>query len=258
MTDIPNTLLRPDDRSRRRQLTDLARTIGAALLLALVLRVVLFQPFTIPSDSMEPLLRKGDYLVIWKWSYGWSRFSIPFEPPLFRGRLFDRAPRRGDVVVFNHAMNGKRTTFIKRLIGLPGDHIQLIDSRLYINGAPVKREVLGPRTDPDDPAREVTGVRETLLDGRSWTTLVEAPDHQGENTGVYVVPKNRFLMMGDNRDNSLDSRWPAGVGMGFVPKEELEGRAALVVMAWRGGANFWKPWTLITHLDFARALRSLE
>jgi signal peptidase I len=241
----------------RGEAVDTARTIGAALLLAFVLRVVLIQPFTIPSDSMEPLLLKGDYLVISKFSYGWSRFSIPFDPPLFRGRILDRAPRRGDVVVFKLEKDGRRQDFVKRLIGLPGDRIRLVDSVLWINGRAVKRGVLGPAADPDNPARQVTKVRETLPDGRSWITLVEASDHVGETTGVYVVPKNRFFFMGDNRDNSLDSRWPEGVGMGFVPKEAVEGRAELVLLSWRGGASLWKPWTWFTRLDLSRAFRSL-
>jgi signal peptidase I len=255
MSDI----LQPPSRAAdERQAVELAKTIGWALLIALVLRIVLFQPFTIPSDSMEPALLKGDYLIISKYSYGWSRFSIPFHPPLLRGRLFDRAPRRGDVVVFSHEKDGKRIDYIKRLIGLPGDRIQVIGSVLHINGRPVKRELLGPTADPDDPGRQVMQVRETLPDGRRWITLVESPDHPGETTGVYVVPENRFFFMGDNRDNSLDSRWPDGLGMGFVPKEEVEGRAQIILLSWRGGAEMLKPWTWITRLDLSRAFRPIR
>ncbi|HEY3813216.1 MAG TPA: signal peptidase I [Caulobacteraceae bacterium] len=243
--------------SLRTQTLDIAATLAAALLVTLVLRVVVFQPFTIPSDSMEPQLLKGDYLVIWKGSYGWSRYSIPLHLPLFHGRLFARTPRRGDVVVFNHAIGGKRTDYIKRVIGLPGDRVQVIDSRVFINGAPVSHQVLGPSTDPDDPTRAVTGVRESLPGGRTWTTLVEGTDHEGETTGVYVVPKDDVFVMGDNRDNSLDSRWPTGVGMGFIPKEEIEGRAAFVVASWRGGASLWKPWTWFTRFNPARVFKNL-
>jgi signal peptidase I len=246
-----------DGRPWPTELWDMAKTIGAALLIALVLRALLFQPFTIPSDSMEPLLLKGDYLVVSKFSYGWSRFSIPFDPPLFRGRAFDQPAHRGDVVVFTLKKDGKRQAFVKRLIGLPGDRIQLVNGVLSINDVPVKREILGPTTDPDDPDRRVTRVRETLPDGRSWITFLESPDHVGETTGVYVVPKNRFFFMGDNRDNSLDSRWPEGVGMGFVPKEEVIGRARFVLVSWRGGVELFKPWTVFTRLDLSRAFRGL-
>jgi signal peptidase I len=249
--------LRIGDPSWRRELVSTAKTVGLALLVAMVLRVLLFQPFTIPSDSMEPLLLKGDYLVVSKFSYGWSRFSLPFHPPLFRGRAFDNPARRGDVVVFSLKKDGTRQAYVKRLIGLPGDRIQLVNSVLTINGSAVKRDELGWVNDPDDPDRRVMQVRETLPDGRSWITLVESPDHVGETTDVYVVPKNRFFFMGDNRDNSLDSRWPEGVGMGFVPKEEVVGRARFVLISWRGGVELFAPWTLLTRLDLSRAFRPL-
>lgn len=259
MSDTSKTTLAPDERrAKRRELFELTRTLGLALLVALALKTALFQPFTIPSDSMEPLLLKGDYLVVSKFSYGWSRFSLPFHPPLFRGRLFDRSPRRGDVVVFNHAEGGRRADYVKRVIGLPGDRIQLIGAGLYINGRAVKRDLLGPANDPDDPARRVEKVRETLPDGRSWITFVASPDSPAETTGVYVVPKDQVFLMGDNRDNSLDSRWPAGVGMGFVPIEEIEGQARRVLVSWRGGADLFKPWTWVLRLDLSRALLRLD
>lgn len=242
----------------RQEIVDTARTVGAALLVALALRIVVFQPFTIPSDSMEPLMLKGDYLVVSKFSYGFSRFSLPFNVPLFRGRIFGGAPRRGDVVVFNHEKDGKRSDYVKRVIGLPGDQIQLIRGQLYINGQPVKREELGPTTDPDNPARPVQKVRETLPDGRSWITFIESRDHYGESTDLYVVPKNRVFVMGDNRDNSLDSRWPKGEGLDFIPIEEIEGRARFVLLSWTGGADLLRPWTILTRLDLSRAFKSLE
>lgn len=259
MSDISRTTPAPNDsRARRRELIELPRTLGLGLLAALALKTALFQPFTIPSESMEPLLLKGDYLVVSKFSYGWSRFSLPFHPPLFRGRLFDRSPPRGDVVVFNHEEGGRRSDYVKRVIGLPGDRIQLIGAVLYLNGQAVKRDVLGPANDPGDPARLVEEVRETLPDGRSWITFVTSPDSPAETTGVYVVPKDRVFLMGDNRDNSLDSRWPAGVGMGFVPIEEIEGKAERVLVSWRGGADLFKPWTWVLRLDLSRALLRLD
>ncbi|MBS0297877.1 MAG: signal peptidase I [Proteobacteria bacterium] len=239
------------------EIVEIAKTIGAALLIALVLRIVLFQPFTIPSDSMEPGLLKGDYLIVSKFSYGWSRFSIPFSPPLGSGRLFDHSPLRGDVVVFSHKLGPKRMDYVKRLIGLPGDRVQVISGVVHINGKPVRQELLGPTFDPDDPGRQVMKVRESLGD-RSWIALIESPDHVGETTGVYVVPKDRFFFMGDNRDNSLDSRWPDGVGMGFVPKAEVEGRARFILVSWTGGAELFKPWTWVTRLDLRRLLKPIR
>jgi signal peptidase I len=247
----------PEPETLLAQIIDISKTLGAALLVTLVLRVIVFQPFTIPSDSMEPILWKGDYLILWKGSYGWSRYSIPFDPPLFHGRLFDRLPQRGDVVVFKHKIGAERKDYIKRVMGLPGDRVQVISSRVFINGTPVQQQALGPTTDPDDPSRTVMRVRERLANGRSWTTFVEDPNRQGETTGVYVVPKDRLFVMGDNRDNSLDSRWPQGVGMGFIPKDEIEGRAAFVLASWRGGASLWKPWTWFTRFNPGRMFKSL-
>jgi signal peptidase I len=255
MTDTPST----PAPSAAAEWLDIAKTVGWALLIALVLRILLFQPFTIPSASMEPLLLRGDYMIISKFDYGWSRFSIPFNPPLFGGgRVFDKAPRRGDVVVFNLEKDGKRIDYVKRLIGLPGDRIRLERGALYINDRPVKREVLGAGVDPGDPSREVTRVRETLEDGRSWITLLASPYAPGETTDTYVVPEGRYFVMGDNRDNSLDSRWPEGIGMGFIPAEALEGKGRVILLSWRGGAELFKPWTWFTRFDPSRALKGVR
>ncbi len=234
-----------------------AQTVATALLIALVLRVLLFQPFTIPSDSMEPGLQAGDYMVASKFSYGWSRHSLPFSLPLFHGRILGREPRRGDVIVFKLPRDAGRTDYVKRLIGLPGDRVQLLDGRLLINGRAIPQQALGPLRDAGDPAREVQGVRETL-DGRAYETLRERPAPETESTDVYVVPQGQYFFMGDNRDNSLDSRWPGGVGVGFVPAEDLVGRAEFVLLSWRRGASLWKPWTWLLDLDPARLLRRIR
>jgi signal peptidase I len=221
---------------------EVAKTILLALLLAVALRTVLFQPFTIPSDSMEPALRRGDYMAVSKFDYGFSRFSLPLAPPLGDSRLFSRQPRRGDVIVFKLPRDNV-ADYVKRLIGLPGDRVQVVHGVVWVNGRPLAQAVLGPVQDPDNPARIVTQVRETLPDGRSYLTFHEDPDHDGENTDVFVVPQGRYFFMGDNRDNSSDSRWPKDVGVGFVPAANLEGRARMVLLSWKPGASILKPWT---------------
>jgi signal peptidase I len=234
---------------------EIAKTILLALLLALGLRTFLFQPFTIPSDSMEPALQSGDYMVLSKFDYGFSRYSLPVALPLGEGRLFGRQPRRGDVIVFklprDHSID-----YVKRLIGLPGDRIQVVRGVVWLNGRPLQQAPPGLMRDPDNPARVVTQVRETLPDGRSYLTFHEDVDHDGENTDVYVVPRGQYFFMGDNRDNSADSRWPGEVGVGFVPAANLEGRARMVLVSRKPGAAILKPWTWLD-LDWGRFFKPI-
>lgn len=227
------------------------KPLAVAFLVFLVIRIFLFQPFTIPSDSEEPTLRIGDYVIVSKSSYGWSRHSFPFSLAPFGGRILGQAPRRGDVIVFKLPRDG-RTDYVKRLIGLPGDRVQLIHGVVFLNGAPLRQQSLGPTTDPDDPSRPVIALRETLPDGRSHVILREATEREGDTTGVYRVPEGQYFFLGDNRDNSLDSRWPRAVGVGFVPAENLEGKAELIAFAWRGGASLFKPWTWVSRFDPGR------
>ncbi len=230
--------------------------LGIAFLVFLAIRILVLQPFTIPSDSAEPTLRVGDYVIVSKSSYGWSRHSVPFGLAPFHGRLLGRSPNRGDVIVFKLPRDG-RTDYVKRLIGLPGDRVQLVHGVVFVNGVPLRQKVLGPTTDPDQPSRPVIAIRETLPDGRGHVILREAAERDGETTGVYRVPEGQYFFLGDNRDDSLDSRWPRAVGVGFVPAENLEGKAEFIAFAWRGGAALLKPWTWVSRFDPGRMFQKV-
>ncbi len=218
------------------------RVIIHALLIALVIRTFLFQPFNIPSGSMKDTLLIGDYLFVSKYSYGYSRFSLPFSPNLFSGRIFGAEPTRGDVVVFKLPRDNE-TDYIKRVIGLPGDKIQMIDGQLYINGTAVKRERLPDTTDADATGRQVPVKRwrETLPNGVSYETLDLVDNGFYDNTQVYEVPAGHFFMMGDNRDNSADSRVLSQVG--YVPYENLIGKAQVIFFSIDEGAEAWQVWS---------------
>lgn len=226
----------------RREVVDIARTLACALLLVFVVRTVLFQPFTIPSSSMEPGLVTGDYIVVSKYSYGWNTASLPFNPPVKPGRLLARSPARGDVVVFRRP-NDPSVAWVKRVVGLPGDTVQVRSGQVFINGHAVKRTPLGMTQDHDAPERQVLAVRETLGDGRDYVTYDGGPSQPGDDTDVYRVPTGRYFVMGDNRDNSLDSRWPAEVGVGLLPAENIIGRAEIVLASWEPGAGLTRPRT---------------
>lgn len=217
------------------------RIVFHALLIAVVIRTLLFQPFNIPSGSMKDTLLVGDYLFVSKYSYGYSRFSLPFSPPLFSGRLFGSSPERGDVVVFRLPTDVS-TDYIKRVIGLPGDRIRMIDGVLNINGEPVKRERMDDyiETEEGDRAMRVRRWRETLPNGVSYTTLDLVDNGFYDNTQEYVVPEHHYFMMGDNRDNSTDSRVLSQVG--YVPYENLIGRAQVIFFSIAEGARAWQVW----------------
>ncbi|CAN5331557.1 signal peptidase I [soil metagenome] len=236
---------------------EIVKTIVYALLIALVLRVILFQPFTIPSESMEPALLKGDYIIVSKYSYGWSRHSIPFSPPIARGRLMNRVPERGDIIVFKLPRDG-RTDYIKRLIGLPGDRIQVTGGVVSVNGKQIPRVDMGPTQDPGMPAMRVEQFKETQPNGKTYITFDQSPDHEGDTTEVYIVPEGHYFFMGDNRDNSLDSRWPTETGVGFVPAENLVGKAQVILLSWKDGASLFKPWTWFTKAQPKRFFHRLK
>jgi signal peptidase I len=240
---------------------EIIKTIVYALLIALVLRVLLFQPFTIPSASMEPNLFEGDYIIVSKYNYGYSRFSTPINLPesLLQGRLFAHQPRRGDVVVFKLPRQ-PTVDYIKRLIGLPGDRIQVKRGVVYINDKPVPRQPVADGTEDMGygALRPVKRYRETLPDGVSYVTNSYGDDGDVDNTQVFVVPEGHYFMMGDNRDNSLDSRFPEEVGVGFVPFENLEGPAQIVLLSWTPGASIFKPWTWVMNARPSRYFHMLR
>ena len=212
------------------------RVVLQALLIALVIRTLLFQPFNIPSGSMKGTLLIGDYLFVSQFSYGYSRYSLPLSLPLFSGRIFGSAPERGDVVVFRLPRDTS-SDYIKRVIGLPGDRIQMIDGLLHINGVPVKRERVSDFID-DENGGAVRRWRETLPNGVSYETLDLQENGSLDNTDEYVVPPGHYFMMGDNRDDSADSRV-----IGYVPFENLIGKAQIIFFSIGDGESAWHIWT---------------
>jgi signal peptidase I len=248
-----------------REVWETLRTLGAGLGVALALRILVFEPHTIPTSSMEPGVVTGDYIVVSKWPYGWGRASIPFNLPLFSwaknrgardGRVFGHAPARGDVIVFRLPRDPTQV-YIKRLIGLPGDRVQIVRGQVFVNGRPNPRQFDGPGVDHDAPGRAVPRVFETAQDGKRYLTFGGSPDGEADNTDVYEAPKGTYFFMGDNRENSLDSRWPSEVGVGFVPAENLIGRAEFIGWSWKPGASLFKPWTWL-NLDPSRFMRRIR
>ena len=254
-------------------------------LVVLIFRSFVFSPFNIPSESMLPRLLEGDYLLAAKWPYGYTSFSLPFSVPLIPGRLLPRQPDRGDIVIFK-APPGNDVDYIKRVIGLPGDTVQMIGGVLHINGMAVPkvrqpdfvlpvtanmiaaaaenggRPCVSPTFEtrlPDGaPACRYMRFRETVPTGegnasKSYDVLDLGATPQ-DDTPPVLVPEGTLFLMGDNRDNSMDSRFPAtpGGGVGLVPQENLVGRATVMMWSTDGSASWFKPWTWVTAARFKR------
>jgi signal peptidase I len=217
------------------------KTIVYAVIIALFIRTFFYEPFSIPSASMVPTLLVGDYLFVSKFSYGYSRYSLPFGLPLLSGRVFFREPHRGDVAVFKLPRDPS-VDFIKRIIGLPGDKVQVKDGILNINGQPIKRERVGPYF-YEESGRASTYIEyvETLPNGYKHDILEISDDQPLDNTSVFTVPDGKYFMMGDNRDNSADSRDPDS-GVGYVPAENIVGRAEFIFFSTNGYARWWELW----------------
>ena len=245
-------------------------------LIVVIFRSLILSPFNIPSESMQPRLLIGDYLLVAKWPYGYSKYSLPFAPDLFSGRIFGSLPERGDVVVFRGPEERDNVDFIKRAIGLPGDVISMKEGVLQINGTPVKREKMSDWLVPvTENMRDATALeggsspcwraefeeklaggdvrcryrrfKETLPNGRSYESLDIADGQQVDDIEPIVVPEGQLLMMGDNRDRSADSRQPDnGVWIGLIPIENVVGRAQVMMFSTDGTARWLLPWTWLS------------
>jgi signal peptidase I len=259
----------PAKRRQKDSIGSVAKFILTIAILAWVFRSFVAAPFSIPSGSMLPTLYIGDYLVVSKWPYGFSRYSFPFGMPAFGGRVFDRLPARGDVVVFRHP--SESSDLIKRVIALPGDIVEVRGGRLILNGHPVPRRPLAPigvSVTANSPCRAVppaaptvivlSGNRpvcayraylETLPGGPSFTVLDQVDHGIADDFPPTRVPADHVFLMGDNRDDSLDSRFPGySGGIGMVPTENLIGRASFTFWSTDGSASWFEPWTWFTSL----------
>jgi signal peptidase I len=268
----PTEVEQPSPEAKRKERWSLVRFVLTLAVLAWALRCFLFAPFYIPSGSMLPTLYVGDYLAVAKWPYGYSRYSFLGEIPSFKGRIFNHLPKRGDVVVFRHP--AEDSDLIKRVIGLPGDIVEVRGGELYLNGQAVKREKLPPvavRISDNSPCRGAPGAvpvvaaahgyqnclyaayRETLPGGPSYVTFDQLSDGPADDFAAVDVPAGHVFLMGDNRDDSLDSRFaPAEGGIGMVPVENLVGRAMVTFWSTDGSASWVKPWTWFTALRGSR------
>ncbi|MEM9468649.1 MAG: signal peptidase I [Pseudomonadota bacterium] len=239
----------------KEEISELAKTVVIALLLALTIRTFLYEPFNIPSGSMLPTLKVGDYLFVSKTAYGYSQYSFPFGMASFDGRVMDGGeegrPKRGDVAVFKLPKDN-RTDYIKRIVGMPGERIQVIGSRLYINGEIVDREALGYSTEtaPNGQTYRVTEYLETLPGGIVHRIYEDSDNERYDNTEEFLVPQGHYFLMGDNRDNSQDSRVQNLVG--FVPYENLVGRADILFFSINDKAKLLLPWTWFQSVRFNR------
>jgi signal peptidase I len=253
---------------RRESVGSLLRFVLTVAMIAWAFRSFIGAPFNIPSGSMLPTLYIGDYLAVSKWPYGYSRYSFPLGVPAFKGRIFGRLPHRGDVVVFRHPV--ENSDLIKRVIGLPGDTVEVRQGQLVLNGRPVPRRHLPAATVPvtaNSPCRAVPPASptlimasgtavcvyraylETLPGGPSYTVLDQVEHGPADDFGPVRVPAGRVFLMGDNRDDSLDSRYPAYEGgVDMLPVENLIGRASFTFWSTDGRASWFKPWTWFSAL----------
>jgi signal peptidase I len=244
-----------DTKAQPSELRETIVVIIQALVIALVFRSFLYQPFSIPTASMQGTLMIGDYVLASKYSWGYGRYSFPLGIIPFKGRIFGREPNQGDIAVFRPVP--QRDAYIKRLVGLPGDRIQMINGILNINGEPVKREEIGTRTDKDSSGTkvQVTLYRETLPNGVSHTIQEISDNMPLDNTSEYVVPAGHYFMMGDNRDRSADSRVLSAVG--YVPAGNLIGKAEARFFSITDNIPPWQLWQWPANVRWDRMFQSV-
>ena len=232
------------------------KTVILAILIAVVIRSFWLEPFRIPSGSMYPTLRVGDYLFVTKYSYGYSRYSFPGGFPIFDGRIWYTQPQRGDVAVFKFPQN-THTDFIKRIIGLPGDKVQVKKGRLYINDKLIERQENG-RYIIDEYVKipEFYHLYEEILPNGVKHSILEISDKERivDNTEVFEVPEDHFFVMGDNRDRSDDSR----ISVGFVPKENLVGKAKFIFFSHDDSGSLFQPWTWFSTIRWRRFFQGIK
>ncbi len=228
---------------------DTIKTVIIAIAIAIVIRTFLFEPFRIPSGSMYPTLYVGDYLFVSKYTYGYSKHSLPFSLPLFEGRIWEDKPQRGDVVVFKFPQDN-RTDFIKRIIGMPGEKIKLEKGRVYINGKVLPREKIEDFVlrDHQGNAERFTQYVETLPEGKQHKILEISDYEVADDMPEITIPKDSYFMMGDNRDRSDDSR----ISVGFVPEENLVGKARFLFFSHNEEGAWYLPWTWPKKIRWSR------
>ena len=232
------------------------KTVFWAIFIALIIRSLWLEPFRIPSGSMYPTLRVGDYLFVTKYTYGYSRYSFPAGIPLVKGRVWYSEPKRGDVVVFKFPEN-THSDFIKRIIGLPGDKVQVKNGRLFINGEMMPREEKGRYIIDEYVAiPEFYHLYEETLPNGVKHQIIEITDKERivDNTLEFEVPADSFFVMGDNRDRSDDSR----ISVGFVPKENLVGKARFIFFSHDDKGSLFKPWTWHKAIRWKRFFKGIH
>ena len=236
-------------------LMDTVKTLFYAIVIAILIRTFLFEPFKIPSGSMYPTLYVGDYLFVSKYTYGYSKHSLPFSMPLFEGRIWADEPNRGDVVVFKFPQDNK-TDYIKRIIGLPGDKVKLEEGRLYVNGELVNREEIEDFVirDSQGNAERYHQYIETLPNDVKHKILEVSDRESEDNLPELTVPQGYYFVMGDNRDRSDDSR----VNVGFVPFENLVGKARFLFFSHNDDGAWYKPWTWPKKIRWERLFNKIK